>query len=771
MLNLRTRSRVRGVIGLMAAALMLSSATAVSQAAPLPTAPVPPAKDATLKSLAITSPAKTVLSPKFAATKVKYTANVAPGVTAVKFKAVPKQKAAKVAVKAPKPLKPGPNKITVTVTAPDKKTKKVYTVTVTVLKPATVVPDPAGATIVPGGFQVRVTVVNATIVPVVTVTSTDPKCTAVAPYALVSAPDGNNVVVVEVRAIVKGCSARLNLTVKPNRGYAAVTVTPVTATPNRDKVAFVQKPVVRTADGFTMDFTVLHGSATCASGSDDNPLGTSVSNTATQLTVSGLEPNASATVRCTFTADADTDGLDPVTVTGSALSQALMLAADSVSQQTGFTAKITVAGCVPSAVISDGPDTAVAAVTGPVSGSYTLTVTGLNESEAATATVSCTGIAGSFSDAESLDVPGQAISATELGLKTAPRVANVPADIEDGANESDLPDVVPGQQPSLLYATTPEWAPWDTSGKNVFKWQVSATDRDDDGIACNDPRTSVAWVDLAGTNAIDPAYPQLLNVGDLLATKSQYLGRCVRAAVTGTYGKRVRVATATGVALASHQPPTECSERPIVTSSSEADYAVRGDVLTTTEGVCLRAVGLAMSYRWQVSAVTSPTSDDDWTTVTGAGSSVTVVSSMLGRWIRSLVTYTADDGSTVLSSQTFAIAGTLRPVSSSIPVISCASEECIGLTQAKLTLVDLGDWTRAAGSVLGISWQFSADGGATWEAQSVLDENGDELTASTMFVALQAGVYRAVVTFSSQTGAFEDVSATSNEVSWVPTAE
>ena len=769
MLNLWTRSRVRGVIGLMAAALMLSSATAVSQAAPLPVAPVPPAKDATLKSLAITRPAKTVLPPKFAATKLKYTAKVAPGVTAVKFKAVPKQKAAKVAVKAPKPLKPGPNKITVTVTAPDKKTKKVYTVTVTVLKPATVVTDPAGATIVPGGFQLRVTVANATIVPVVTVTSADPKCTAVAPYALVSAPDGNNVVVVEVRAVVKGCSARLSLTVKPNRGYAAVAVTPVNATPTRDKVAFVQKPVVRTADGFTMDFAVLHGTVACASGSDDNPLGTTVSNTQTGLTVTGLEPNASATVRCSFAPEADTDNLDPVLITGSSLAQALMLVADSVAQQTGFTAKITVAGCVPTALISDGPDTASAAVTGPVGGVYTLSVTGLNESEEALATVSCTGVAGAFSDAESQDVPGRAIAATELGLKTSPRVANLPADVGEGTSESDLPDVVPGQQPSLLYATTPEWAPWDASGKNVFKWQVSATDRDDDGVACNDPRSSVAWVDLGGS-VIDPDYPQLLNVGDLLATKSQYLGRCVRVAVTGTYGKRVRVATATGVALASHQPPTECTERPLVTSSSEADYAVRGDVLTTTQGVCLRAVGLALTYRWQVSAVTSPTSDDDWTTLTGTSPSVTVVSSMLGRWIRSQVTYTADDGATVLSSQTFAIAGTLSPVNSSIPVISCASAECIGLTQAKLTLVDLGDWTRAAGSVLRVQWEFSADDGNTWEAQTVVDENGDELTASTTFVALQAGIFRAVVTFSSQTGAFEDVTATSNEVSWVPSA-
>lgn len=765
MLTLWTRTRANRIIGLLVAAVVVSTGMSSSSAAPAPSAQkvVAPAKDATLKSLTVTSPANITLTPKFAAATVAYAATVPAGTQAVTFKAVPTQAKAVVAISAPKPLVPGANKVTITVTATDKKTKKVYTVTVTVLRLATV--TPGAVETFPGGFQVRTTVLNATIVPLPKLTSTEPRCVAAQPVVSVSAPDANNSVVIKVQGVRKNCEVSLEFIVTPNSGYSAAAVTPLRVTPTQDKVEFFQDPVVSTDDGFTVTFKVVNATVLCESGSSDNPEETTVTNTQTELAVTGLNPNTSATVMCTFTPDGDdVVNIDPVTITGRSLALSSMVVGEPVKQESGFAVGAAVGGCVPAAEVVDGPDAARVARTGPVGNVYTFTVTGVQPGGEATITITCDGLPGLFSDADPVDVTGTTISATELGLKTAPRVAVLPASVTSTTTEDDLPDVTPGKQPAMLYATTPEWGPWAAAGKNTFAWQVSASDYDDEGIPCNDPLSQVDWIGPL-TTGVKADSPRTLNVGTLLALKP-YVGRCVRVQVTGVYGSRSGTVTSAGVALASVQPPTQCTQLPTITSNSGNDYAVRGDELTTTAGRCVRAVGLAVSYRWQVSAVTTPTRAQDWQTVTGTTPSVSVVTSMQGRWIRSIVTYTADSGSTAISSPIFAIAGKLSPVSNTKPLIAGGG---VGVRQARFTLADLGDWSRAAGSAMTVVWQYSTDG-ENWEDQQVFNANGDEVLASTVFYARKAGSYRARVTFGSQTGDFDDVSAESNVLTWAPSA-
>ena len=770
-----TNTRVR-LVGAVVSSVMLSGVAATAATAQtLPRVNVPaavaPAQDASLKSLAVTAPKGIKLAPKFKATVKKYSITIPAGTKKVSFKAVPTQAKAKVAIKSPKAYKPGVNKVLITVTATDMKTKSVYTVNVSILKKPTVVVDSQNLQIVPGGFVVKVTLLNATITPTVTVTSTDAKCKASIPYAFVSAPDGANAVQVLVQGVAKGCAASLALTVKPAKGYAPVKVTPVSAVPTRDRVALLAQPTARTADGFTVSYQVAHAAISCASGSSDNPESTSIAFTQTKLTVSGLPTGAVATVKCTFVPDADTDqyndsqGNNFVTFTSSPLAPSLLVTGQPLPQISGFSIPVSASGCVPQATVAADVSAAKVAVTGPIKGVYTVAVTNLVASENATATISCIGLAGQYADAEPVDVASAAVAATSLGLLAGSRLADA-SDVADNATESDIPDVQPGVSPAIIYATTPEWSPWDASGKNVFTWQVSAADYDSDGNACTSIKYDATKWSTLDSSAIRKAYPQALFVGDAVAQDTTLFGRCARVRVDASLSARTATTYSLGTPLASTQAPSRCTAVPELTGNSNDGYAVKGDSITTSIGYCEDALGLLVETVWQVTSATAPTADTDWADLSGRSSTLVVLNSMQGKWLRSRVTYTADNNSTTLYSSVLPIAGTLRPVNSVIPVIS-GTGDGTGVRNAQFTLANVGDWTRAAGAVLSITWQKSSDGGATWEDQEVVNKDtGDVVTASFTFIAKNDGSYRAKVTFSSQTGAFEDASAYSNELSW-----
>jgi hypothetical protein len=732
-------------------------------------AAVAPAQDASLKSLAVTAPKGIKLAPKFKATVKKYSITVPAGTKKVAFKAVPTQAKAKVAIKAPKAYKSGANNVLITVTATDKKTKSVYTVVVNVLKSATVVVDAKNLQIVPGGFLVKVTLLNATIAPTVTVTSADAKCKASIPYAFVSAPDATNAVQVLVQGVVKGCTASLALSVNPAKGYAPVKVTPVVAAPTRSRVAFLAKPLIRTGDGFTVDYQVLGASISCVSNSVDNPDTTSIAFTQTKLTVSGLLVGSLASVKCTFVPEADTDGYRDdqgnnfVTFTSSPLTKALIAVGQTLQQVSGFTVPVTVSGCVPRATVVADVSAAKVAVTGPVKGVYSVAVTNLVASENATATITCIGITGQFADSDPEDVASSAVAATGLGVLTAPRLADA-TDGGDVTSEGDLPDIAPGGYPAIIYATTPEFSPWDASGKTTYNWQISDSDYDSDGNPCSSLKYDQnKWSGLK--TGIRKQFPHILNVGEIESDDSSVIGRCVRIDVVGTFGTRTAIANSVGQPIVSKNRPVTCSRLPELSGNASDGYAVRGDVISSTIGLCDNALGMKVNTYWQVSTATLPSSDDDWTTMSGKGGALAIVSSMQGKWLRSQVIYTAKAGTLVMTSPLLAIAGTFRPVNSVIPVIS-GTGDGVGLRNANFTLENVGEWTRAAGAVLTVTWQLSTDGGTTWEDLVVLANNGDVIPASFKYTAKTDGSYRAKVTFSSQTGAFTDAVAISFDLSW-----
>lgn len=778
-----TQVRARAIIGIVSAALFASfsataPATAVSgsvQTSSIKSA-VAPAKDPSLKSLAITAPKKIALKPKFKPTLLKYTATVPAGTTKVTFKPVATQKAAKVAIKAPKAYKPGANKVTFTVTAPDKKTKRVYTVTINVLRAPTITVDNASLTIVPGGFSVKVKVLNATIVPIVTKDST-PACANADPYAFKSEPDANGVMLIKVEGGSKGCALSLSFKVSPKKGYSLIQVTPIKAIPQKDAIGFNRKPYVGTADGFTVDYSVINATVACAFTSA--PPSATFVQAANKLTVTGLSagpPAQSAVIRCTFTPFVGVDPIDPVDIIGYPLQTALMTAADPVKLDDGFTVKVLALGCTPEAKITDPVGVGEVEVGDPVRNAYKVTVSGLTESQSATIDISCVGVIGQFTNADPLTITGQAATATELGLVTEPRIADASKALATWT-EDQLPDPVPGTQPSILYATTPEWSPWDTSGKNVFTWQISSAQYDDAGVSCLDPTSTVTWSDLIpkiDENAWwDPSYPNALYIGDLLTSRPSVLGRCVHVIVTGVFGQRLAKVESAPAAISSSRAPTTCSTLPAITGAIDERFTTSGDVLSTSLGQCELSNGLAVSVEWQSSTVAVPSKDSDWTTYS-KDAYLTVTGALNNRWLRSKVTYTAMSGSKSIYSANLAVSGSgLKPNNTVAPKISCNASDstCTGLNvnNAILRVNSIGTWSLAGGTDLTITWQFSADGADdTWEDQTVSDSDGNALQASYQFPTAQLvkGKYRVAVTLASMSGSFDPVTVYSNVVTW-----
>lgn len=791
MLNLWTRPRRRGLVGLIAAACVLTTGvTTASQAAPAPAVRVPaavaPAKDATLKSLAVVTPKKIALAPKFSAARTKYTATVPVGTKKVVFKAVPKQPKAKAVVALPKTFKDGPNKVTITVTAPDKKTKKVYTVTVIVLKASTVSIVPGTVTVVPGGVSLKIKVVNASILPVIT-TVNSTACAKSVPYPLVGQPDVFNVVQVLVQGVAKGCQFTLSFTVKPRRGYAPAKVLPVTLTPTQDKAGFARGKFEATDDGFRLEYKLFLTKISCKL-SAYSPANAVLAFDDTSLRVSGLATTQSATVVCTFEADPGTIGLEPEVITGSPLTQALLVVSPPQKLEDGFSVVAAANGCVPTAVFDPAVPDGSIDVGEPVKGRfYTITVSGLLPGKVATIVVSCPGLTGLFYDADPWTQEGQAANGNELGLVAAPRVADG-TDFNLVTYESDLPDVQDGYPASMLYATSPEWSPWsETAGKNTYDWQISVNDYDEAGVGCNDPKYNAAnWARLPLKVSADSAQ-WMVAVGDLVAQNPEYFGRCVRVKVTGSYGSRTGTAFSPAVALASSEPPSDCAELPQLSGSTDSTYAVAGDDVTTTMGRCSRGLGLLRTVKWQVSDKTLPSSDSDWEDLPYTTETLSVPTLARGKWLRSQVTYSVYEGvdvgtgkpiwqSTVLVSPVMAVAGsTIAPSLVAGGAGPAVSGGGVGLLDSQMA-INLGDWKNAAAAALTITWQFCAadkecvDLG-DWEDQTVIDNaTGEANPASLVFYAKSIGKYRAVITFSSQTGAFSDVVVTTDSVDWSATS-
>ena len=778
-----TQVRARATIGVVSAALFASftattpatASTAATKSMSIKSA-VAPAKDASLKSLAITAPKKIALKPKFKSTLLKYTATVPAGTAKVAFKPVATQKAAKVAVKAPKAYKPGPNKVTFTVTAPDKKTKRVYTVTVNVLRAPTITVDNTSLTIVPGGFSVKVKVLNATIVPIVTKDST-PACASADPYAFKSEPDANGVMLIKVEGGTKGCALSLSFKVTPKKGYSLIKVTPIKAIPQKDAIGFNRKPYVGTADGFTVDYTVINATVACAFTS--NPPTANLVQAANKLTVTGLSagpPAQSAVIRCSFTPFIGVDPIDPIDIIGYPLQTALMTAADPVKLDDGFSVKVLALGCIPEAKITDPVGAGDIDVSDPVRNAYKITVSGLTESQSATIEISCVGFIGQFTNAEPITVTGQAATATELGLVTEPRIADA-SRASTSFTEDQLPDPTPGIQPSVLYATTPEWSPWDASGKNAFAWQVSSAEFDSAGVSCLSPTSTVTWSDLVPKPDEnlwwDPSYPNALYVGDLLTSRPEVLGRCVHVTVTGLFGQRVAKVSSDPVAIPSSEPPTTCSVLPVISGAVDERFTVSGDVLTTSLGQCALSNGLAVKTEWQRSTAAAPTKDSDWETFS-TDANLTVTGVLNNRWLRSKVTYTAGRGARSIYSAKLAVSGSdLKPSNTVAPKISCTASDtsCVGLNSnnAILRVNSIGTWSLAGGTDLTITWQFSVDGtDGTWEDQTVSDSDGNPMQAPYQFPIgqLVKGNYRVSVTLASMTGSFDPVTVYSNVVTW-----
>ena len=779
-----TTVRARGVIYALMVAL---TATVQVSASAVPTLTsstvklgVAPAKDASLKSLAVTAPKGINLAPTFSPTVSRYSATVPVGTAKVAFAAVATQKTSQVAVAAPATYVPGVNKATFTVTAPDKKTKFVYTIIVTVLKAPTVTVDTTSLAVGPGGFSVKVKVLNATITPTVT-KDASAACAGADPYAIIkSGPDANGIVLIKVEGGTKGCSLSLGFTVTPKKGYGVVAVAPVKGVPTKDAIGFNRKAITGTSDGFTVDYSVSRATATCAL--SDAPSSARLTQTSTRLTVAGLQqpepapaPVQSATIRCVFTPAAGIDPIDSILITGNPLRQATFTYSDSVMMDDGFSVKVVAFGCVPTLTVTDPVAVTAVDVSDPVRNTYKFFVSGLVEGQSATFSIACAGLAGQFTDADPAeDLSGQATSATDLGLVVEPRIADATG-ASSSLTEDLLPDPVPGTQPSILYATKPDWSPWDPSAKNTFQWQISSAQYDDDGVSCMDPASTVTWNPLIPTDAQtswwDRSLPHLLYVGDLLAQRPKSVGNCVRVAVTGTFGARTGSAVSAPVALASAQAPKTCSVLPQISGAVDDAYTTDGDVLSTSYGQCANANGLAVRSEWQVSYAAVPTRDSDWTSYS-TRSSLTIPSSLKNAWLRTKVTYTAARGSrSIYSTRISVSSGSIAPVNTSAPTISCtAGTSCVGLglSNSILRLADIGSWNFAGGSDLSVTWQYSPDGSDdSWVDQTVSDADGNAVQASYRFIlGAAAGQYRAAVTFSSLAGNFDPVTVYSNVVTW-----